>query len=137
MTSQDQDHLNILSIFHFIVGGVVGLTSLFPVIHLIVGLSLVAGSFSDPELGSGGPPMTLFGMLFVLVALVLIVAGLGLAGCIVATGVFLRQQRNHTFCVVVAGVECIFMPLGTVLGVFTIIVLMRETVKRAFGKAPD
>ena len=34
-----------------------------------------------------------------------------------------------------AGLECIFMPFGTVLGVFTIIVLMRDTVKELFGRA--
>jgi hypothetical protein len=32
-----------------------------------------------------------------------------------------------------AGIECIFMPVGTVLGVFTIIVLMRDSVKELFG----
>jgi hypothetical protein len=29
------------------------------------------------------------------------------------------------------------MPVGTVLGVFTIIVLMRDSVKELFGKAVD
>ena len=32
-----------------------------------------------------------------------------------------------------AGIECIFMPVGTVLGVFTIIVLVRNSVKALFG----
>jgi hypothetical protein len=36
------------------------------------------------------------------------------------------------FCLVMAGIQCIFMPFGTVLGVFTIIVLMRNSVKEAF-----
>jgi hypothetical protein len=31
-----------------------------------------------------------------------------------------------------AGIECVFMPFGTVLGVFTIIVLVREDVKAMF-----
>jgi hypothetical protein len=33
-----------------------------------------------------------------------------------------------------AGVECLFMPVGTVLGVFTIIVLVRDSVKELFGR---
>ena len=33
---------------------------------------------------------------------------------------------------VVAGVACTFAPLGTALGVFTIIVLMRDSVKELF-----
>ena len=32
-----------------------------------------------------------------------------------------------------AGIECMFTPFGTVLGVFTIIVLMRPEVKTMFG----
>ena len=32
-----------------------------------------------------------------------------------------------------AGVECLFMPVGTVLGVFTIIVLVRDSVKAIFN----
>ena len=36
------------------------------------------------------------------------------------------------YCLVMAGIECLFMPFGTVLGVFTIIVLMRESVKEMF-----
>jgi hypothetical protein len=40
------------------------------------------------------------------------------------------------FCLVMGGVECLFMPFGTVLGVFTIIVLMQEPVKQLFGVNP-
>ena len=32
-----------------------------------------------------------------------------------------------------AGLQCIFPSLGTVLGVFTIIVLVRPSVKQLFG----
>ncbi len=32
-----------------------------------------------------------------------------------------------------AGVACMFMPFGTVLGVFTIIVLLRDSVKELFS----
>jgi hypothetical protein len=35
-----------------------------------------------------------------------------------------------------AGIECMFMPFGTVLGVFTIITLTREPVKQLFGANP-
>jgi hypothetical protein len=38
------------------------------------------------------------------------------------------------FCLAMAGIEAaLCMPLGTVLGIFTIIVLMRPSVKQAFG----
>lgn len=33
------------------------------------------------------------------------------------------------FCLIMAGIACLFMPFGTVLGVFTIVVLTRESVR--------
>ena len=43
--------------------------------------------------------------------------GWALAGAIVMAGYYLSKRRYYTFCLVVAGVECIFMPFGTVLGI--------------------
>jgi hypothetical protein len=57
-------------------------------------------------------------------------------GSVVAAGYFLSLRKYYTFCLVMAGIECLFMPVGTVLGVFTIIVLMRPTVKAMFEIAP-
>jgi len=58
--------------------------------------------------------------------------GWTLAGFIVAAGRKLKRRMSRTFCLVVAGIECILMPFGTVLGVFTIVVLMKESVKGIF-----
>ena len=54
----------------------------------------------------------------------------------VLAGRYLARRERYTFCLVVAGVECMFMPFGTVLGVFTIIVLSRPSVKDLFGALP-
>jgi hypothetical protein len=134
-TDQDQQHLNILSIFHYVVGGITALFSCFPVFHLIMGISMLTGGFG-PMPADEEFPFRLFGLMFVLFPLLIIVAGWILAGFIVAAGYFLSKYQRHTFCLVVAGVECIFMPFGTVLGVFTIIVLVRPTVKALFEGTP-
>ena len=57
---------------------------------------------------------------------------LTLAALIFATGRCIARRRRYMFCLVMAGVECTFMPMGTVLGIFTIIVLIRESVKQLF-----
>lgn len=128
--TQDDEQIRLLSIFHYVVSGLAGLFSLFPLLHLIFGLFIVfAGeSFDDGK----GPPPAFVGWLFVGFAAVFITLGLILAGCVLAAGRFLTQRRNYTFCLVMASVECVFMPFGTVLGVFTIIVLMRDSVKQQF-----
>jgi disulfide bond formation protein DsbB len=47
----------------------------------------------------------------------------------------LAQRRRYLLCMVVAGIACIFMPFGTALGVFTLVVLSRPAVKAAFETA--
>jgi hypothetical protein len=66
--------------------------------------------------------------------------GLTMAILILINGRCLAQRKHYTFCQVMSGVECLFMPLGTILGVFTLVVLSRPSVKPLFGQstvAPD
>ena len=39
------------------------------------------------------------------------------------------------FCLVVAAIQCAFVPFGTVLGVFTIFALQKLVVRQLFGRA--
>ncbi len=129
---QDEEYLKLLSIFHYVVGGLAGLFALFPIFHLIIGLFfiLAPGKF---ESDGGEAPPTFIGWFFVIFAGLFIMIGWILAGGIITTGRFLERRKYHLFCLIMAGIECIFMPFGTVLGVFTIIVLMRESVKELFS----
>ena len=133
--NQDEQHLRLLSIFHYVVGGMNALAACIPFIHLALGIALVSGAFPDQP-GHQGPPPFL-GWLFIGIAAVLILGGWTLAVAILLAGRFLIRRTHYTYCFVVAAVECLFMPVGTVLGVFTIIVLVRPSVKALFqpGKA--
>jgi hypothetical protein len=129
---RDAEHLRLLSIFHFVIGGFLGLVSCIPLIHLTVGLGLlVAGAASQDA--AGAPPAVL-GLIFVLVASAFILTGWTIAGCTLAAGRFLKQRRRYTFCFAIACLLCLFMPLGTILGVFSIVVLNRPSVKAMFGR---
>lgn len=127
--SQETEHLRLLSVFHYVVAGLAFLFSLFPVIHLILGITLVAGVFGD---GQGEQPPEFVVWIFIGTALFAILMGLSFATSVLMAGRFLAQRRHYTFCLVVAALSCMFMPFGTVLGVFTIIVLVRDPVKRLF-----
>lgn len=130
-TNQDEQHLNILSIFHYVVGGLTALFACLPIFHLAIGISMLSGGFGPPPPDEAFP-FRLFGLLFVIVPATIILLGWGLAVTIALAGYYLSKRRNYTFCLVVAGLECIFMPFGTVLGIFTIIVLVRPSVKALF-----
>ena len=131
MTNQDEQHLHILSIFHYVVGGLTALFACFPVFHLAMGISMLTGGFG-PMPPDETFPFQLFGLMFVLIPAAIILLGWALAAAIIVAGYFLSKRRNYTFCLVVAGIACIFMPFGTVLGIFTIIVLVRPSVKALF-----
>jgi len=76
-------------------------------------------------------------MLFgVMMGMQVLIFGVLAISCGVA-GRKLSTHSSYTFCLVVAGLECLWMPLGTVLGVFTIIVLIRPSVKAIFGVLGD
>lgn len=45
----------------------------------------------------------------------------------------IRQRRWWTFCYLTGWGECLMFPFGTILGIFTILVLSRASVKRLFG----
>jgi hypothetical protein len=127
---RDAEHLRLLSIFHYVVGAILGLMACIPIIHLLAGIGLLfVGAASQDE--SGAPPAAL-GLFFIVIAATIILTGWTVAGCTLAAGRFLAQRRRHTFCLIVACVLCLFMPLGAILGVFSIIVLNRTSVKAMF-----
>jgi hypothetical protein len=50
----------------------------------------------------------------------------------ILAGIKLRTQRGRTFTLVVAAINCVHIPLGTILGVFTITVLLRKSVQQMY-----
>ena len=57
-----------------------------------------------------------------------------IAALLFLAGRWLGRHTHSTFCFAIACVACIFTPTGTVLGVFTILVLLRPSVKALFVK---
>ena len=133
--NQDEEHLRLLSIFHYVVGGIAGLFACFPMFHLIIGIVILAEGLSETS-GDERTPGLMFGLMFILIALILISAGWTLSICLIVAGRRLARRTNYKFCFVIACISCAFSPFGTVLGVFTIIVLMRPAVKELFGFSP-
>ncbi len=133
--NQDLEHLKILSIFHYVVAGFAALFATFPIIHLVIGISMLTGDgfFGELPPTEEFPPFDLFALFFTIIPAMMILLGWTFAIALVFAGRNLGKQQRYTFCLVMAGINCMFMPFGTVLGVFTIIVLMRPSVKELFG----
>jgi hypothetical protein len=131
--NSDLEHLRLLSIFHYVVGGLAAMFALFPIFHLAIGIGMVSGRFPDP---TEQRDMELFGWLFVAMAAMWIVAALTFAVSVILAGRFLARRTHYTFCFIVAALSCAFIPFGTILGVFTIVVLVRPGVRQLFEAAP-
>jgi hypothetical protein len=128
----DLQHLKLLSIFHYVVAGITALIGCFPLIHLAIGIALLTGHLPSKP---GDPVSDAFiGLMFTGIAGVMIVMMWSFAVVLLFAARFLQERQRYTFCIVVAGIECMFMPFGTVLGVFTIVVLVRPSVRRLFGE---
>jgi len=129
----DIRHLDLLSTFHYVAAGFLALFGCFPIIHLLMGIAILTGGMQDQQ-GHGPPPF--FGIFFVGMAAVMILMMWALAIAVCIAGSRLRKHTSYNYCLVIAALECVFVPVGTVLGVLTIIVLMQPTVKTLFGVQP-
>jgi len=135
LTSQDNDHLGLLSIFHYVVAGLAAVFALIFVFHIVMGIAMLNGAL---PMSSNGQPSSaqeqqFAGWLFIIMGSGVVSLGLVMAGFIAYAGRCLKQRRRYLLCLVVAGLSCLFTPFGTVLGVFTLIVLLRPQVKAAFA----
>jgi hypothetical protein len=126
--NQDEQHLNLLAIFHYIVSGFAFLFSCIFIIYIVMGIIMLCGGFD----GKDQSP-EYFGLFFIILGMTFIIVGWTLAILIFINARKLKYRKSWTFCLVVAGIECIFSPFGTILGVFTIFVLMRDSVKELFA----
>jgi len=130
--NHDSEHLRLLAIFHYVVSGLAVLFSFFPLLYSAMGgFMLYAAHHPGPH--NQEPPPAIVGWIFIVLGAFFFLAGLAMAICILIAGRSLARQRRYWFAFVMACIECLFMPFGTILGVFTIIVLSRESVKALFS----
>ena len=128
---RDAEHLRLLTIFHYIVAALMLLWGSLPIIHSALGAAMVFGLFPPNKSGQGPPAMV--GWLFMIMGGTFVLFGWTLAAATFFAGRSLAARRRYIFCLITSAVMAITcMPMGTLLGVFTILVLARPTVKELF-----
>ena len=131
--NQDESHLGLLSLLHYVLAGLCALFSSFFLIHIAWGISIWRGGSFLSSPTHGGPPVP-FGIMMTFMGGAAVLSGWIFAVCLVVAGRSLAARKRYTFCLVVAGVACVLCnPLGMLLGVFTFVVLLRPSVKELFG----
>ena len=130
----DEDHLNLLAIFHFVIAAF----TVFGILFLVAHFTVMHFIFTNPAVWrdqrGGPPPAAIFGIFivfYIIAGAIMVVIGI----LNVMSGFFLRERKNRMFSLVVAGINCLHFPFGTILGVFTFVVLFRESVRMLYERA--
>ena len=130
----DEEHLRLLSIGHYITGGLcIAFASIF-IFHFVFILlgALNPEMFAAPGQAPQGPPDGVMKIFAVVIGMI-IVAGWTFGGLTIYVGRCIKGRTRRTLTFVMACLNVMFIPFGTILGTFTLIVLSRPNVKRLYG----
>jgi len=77
-------------------------------------------------------PPAFFGIWFTTPGGKIVIAIWIFAACSFLAGWLLAVRKQYLFCIALGSVSCIMVPFGTVLGVYTLMVLLRQGVRPSF-----
>jgi len=121
-SAADQSNLDSLAIFHFVYAAVIALGGFITLAAVLFGVGLVS---SATRLRGGG---FLAGGVF-MVVLVCVAAILFLKAFLVFySGMSLRRAKHKMLSQIVACLCCFNFPMGTALGIFTLVTLGKPSV---------
>ncbi len=130
----DDEHLRLLAIGYWVTAGLTVFFAAYGLIYVIMG---VAMTFMPEPASSHGydesASTALMGWIFAVIGLFVMLLCGGIAALQLLTGFWIRRGRHRIACMIVAGFTCLGVPYGTVLGVFTFIVLGRASVAPRFA----
>jgi hypothetical protein len=124
----DNEHINLLSMFHLISGILALLYSVFMALYF----GFIIFVFKLSEKFDGEFPIQFMGVIISIWIIVLLFAiAFGIAK--IFSSKWLKQRKNRTFSIVISCIECFSFPYGAILGVLSIIVLNRSSVKSIYS----
>ena len=128
---RNEEQLRLLAIFHYVLAGLLAFFALGSLMQIGMGIAFEQGEL-DGFFGDMPPP-DFFGGAMIAIGSVYLIAGGVLAVLTFLVARRLNQRRGRKFCFLVAGLYSVFFfPFGTLVGVFTFIVLNRDGVRRLF-----
>ena len=134
----DEEHLRLLALFHYIVGGITVAGGLFMGVWAVFMAVVFA---SAPPTFPAGANEELARQMQAMPAFMMAFFGM-FAGVVVLFGVLqivagrcIAQRRARLFTLLVAIPRVLFIPFGTLLSIFTFIVLERASVQQLYRPA--
>ena len=131
----DSEQLRLLSVAYIISGVITALFSVIGLLYAAIGLfiSTIVPTTADSNTPTESLPPEFMGIFFAIFGggLFLVLVSLAIAKFIAAS--CLKKRKSRTFCMVVGGISCLGIPYGTCLGIFTFMVLGRQSVSELFN----
>jgi hypothetical protein len=129
----DEEHLRLLSIACYIAGGLhIAFASIF-IFHFVflVVFASHPGMMSPAPQGRGGPPEAMF-YVFAWGLGIVILLGWLFGGMTIYAGRCIKARSRRAFSMVMAALNTLAMPVGTIVGVCGLMVLSRASVKQRY-----
>jgi hypothetical protein len=146
---QDSDHLKLLTIFHRIYGILHFAVAFVGLVYIILGADAYQESrqgpriivswnqsntdqfgVPEPSFRQARPPRV--GIAFMLIGAFTFLSSFAVGAASLFAAIWFQDRRNWVGAIVVSVINCFNVPIGTILGVFALVVLMRVTVKALF-----
>jgi hypothetical protein len=128
----NEEHLRLLSLFHYFNGALTGLFSCFLFLYVGIGLIMVLNPQGFVNSTTTASSASQAGWIFTLIGLVFLSIGWGYAGLNIIAGRCISRRKRRTLCLIVSGINCLNAPFGSALGVSSFMVLGKPAVKSLF-----
>ena len=132
----DEEHLKLLSLGYMISAATTAFFSLFGLMYMMIGIfmSAIISHQKEADTSTGQASPAFVGWLFAAIGLGIFLFMAVLAAAKLRTAICIKRRRSRTFCLIVAGISCLEVPYGTVLGALSFIVLGRDSVTHLFHR---
>ena len=128
----DEEHLKLLSLGYMVSAGVTAFFSFFGLMYVAMGI-IISIALPETAANGGDEPPAFIGWIFTCIGLAIFIFMIALAAAKFWTALCIKRRKSRIFCMVVAGISCLSIPYGTLLGVLSFIVLGRVSVARLFS----
>ena len=133
----DNEHLKLLSLFHYIFGGIILAYAFFIILQFIflfyfLETFLRNSSFNTFTSNNDFDPLIFKFILYIGIAFFIIMLIGGILE--ILSGKFIKARKNRTFSYIIAILNLLSIPYGSILGIMTLTVLGRNTIKEMYIK---
>ena len=123
--------LVLLSVFHYVLAALIYLKGAFALVLMGIGTIAVSAVLSErPD--DMAAALVALGMIFFVMPILILAISWTAATLVLIAGRCIGKHTRLTYCQIIAGLECLCVPFGTILGIFTLIHLTKPEIKDAF-----